>query len=161
MAKKIEEVLTKNTETIKEIEVIKEIIVEKTIKESIRAIDLYEKMSNDVQLKNFVNEFFKHYFNLGLTELNALLITDNCLKYLSIEFDELLQTYLSCYATTVKNSTKINKTDKIRILTNSLRTLYPFIDFIKQNQTLLFETNDKKYFVGAAYKLYSIQKEIA
>lgn len=165
MAKKTEEVLIKNTETIKEVEVIKEVIkeivVEKIIKDTPKSIDLYEKLQSDSHLKSFINEFFKHYLNLGWVELNALLMTDNCLKFLGYEFDELLQTYLWCYSNTLKQCSKHNKFDKIKFLTNSLRSLYPFNEFIKQNHTLLFETDTKKYFAGNNYKLYSIQKEIA
>lgn len=165
MAKKIEEVVIKNTETIKEVEVIKEvikeIIVEKIIKQTTRSSDLYEKLKDDGQIKMFINDFFKHYLNLGWTELNALLNTDNCLKYLGNDFDELLQSYLLCYFNTSKHCSKHNKYDKIKFLTTSLRNLYPYSDFIKQNHTLLFETVDKKYFAGNNYKLYSIQKEIA
>ena len=61
---------------------------------------------------------------------------------------------------TTKTSSKFDKIDNLKNLTHQLRLLYPFSNIISQHKTLLFETKEKKYFVGSAYKFYSIDKEV-
>ena len=163
MAKKVEENIIKNTEVVvKEVEVIKEIevIKEVIVQQKMTAYDLYEQLSNDPYLKSFVNDFFKHYLNLGFIELNALLNTNNCVQFLSPVLNDLLHCYLLCFKMTTKTSSKFDKIDNLKNLTHQLRLLYPFSNIISQHKTLLFETKEKKYFVGSAYKFYSIDKEV-
>jgi deoxyribodipyrimidine photolyase-like uncharacterized protein len=140
-------------------EVIKEVIIEKSIKSSETTLDIFNELSKQYNLSLYVNDFFKHYFNLGFKELNTILSTNNCIELLSSDLTDLLKVYLLAFKEIAKTFTKHNQPDKTRLLTNNLRQLYPFKEFVQQNYTMVFETQDKKYFLGAAYKLYSIQKE--
>ena len=155
MAKKIEEVAIKNPETIKEIEVIKEIIINKTE----NSFDFYKKIDADLAFKTFINDFFKHYTSLGFSELNVLLNTQNCIQHLSADLNQILLTYLNAYVSLIKFYHKNDIFDKSKQLTKELRQIYPFSLVVKQNITPLFETKDKKFFAGAAYKIYHIEKE--
>jgi len=160
MAKKVEEIKTTTSEIVevlKEIEVIKEVIINKAE----TSLDIYNKIENDLAFKTFINDFFKHYVNLGFSELNVLLNTNNCIQYVSSDLNQILLTYLQGYLSLTKFYHKNSIFDKSKQLTNYLRQIYPFTQVIKQNITPVFETTNKKYFAGASYKLYSIEKEIA
>ncbi len=154
MAKKQDTVNDEIKVQIIEKEVIKQVFVTKTE----TTLDIFNELSKQHNLLNYLNDFFKHYVNLGFKELNTILSVNNCIEILANPLSDLLRVYLLAFKETAKSFTKINQSDKTRLLTNNLRQLYPFGDIVHQNSTILFETQDKKYFAGAGYKLYAIQK---
>lgn len=135
--------------------------VEKFIKLSESNLDIFNELlkQHNNNFMQYVNDFFKHYLTLGFKELNTILLSNNCIELLSEDISGLLRVYLLAFKVAARKFNKFNQTDNIRLLTRNLRQIYQYNEFVIQNVTPIFETQDKKYFLGGSHKLYTIQKE--
>ena len=135
-------------------------VKEESKKEEKEVIKLMKELESQEFFKVYLNDFFKYYLAFGLKELNALLLVENCIEFITGDFEELLKLYLLSFKHLKKIKNATDNSFKIRKLTNTFRETYPLSSHVFKNITLIFETNDKKYFVGDNYKLYSIKKEM-
>ncbi len=160
MAKKTKEENDLITETTVEETlptVIEKIIeVEKIVKQAPSAYDLYQSCEKDNAFNLFINDFFKYYLMMDFKQCNAILLTDNCIKYLSSEFNNLLSVYLNVYQLSNGKFNNVMRADKLKNITMDLRNTLPVSLFVKQNITKAFEKDNKTWFIGNAYKLYAI-----
>lgn len=167
MAKQIKENPVISVKEPLKVEVIKTTATSQTSAEKsltkILLLKIYQELEefDYWQTKNYISNLFKFYVSNSTAAINSLLLVENCLLNLSDDFCEILLSHLLTLKLTLKGNHWM-KADAhfLRALTRS-KELYPHSRlFANTSKPLLFETDDKKWYVDINYKLYSIAKEV-